>query len=171
MEAVFNLIEQVMFTELIGEITFYSILSTVLKFVFVIIVLSFIYSVVRMISMDLRANLDNKPIKADYLKLLNEPGQFEFPIRNEYYLTDNTTIGRADDNSIVIKDRQMSKHQARIVKNNGIYFIDDLGSTNPTMVNGVVISQPTQLKSLDVLNVGGVDFAFINGDSDEKQYF
>ncbi len=168
MKALFNLLESVFFTKLFGQVTLYAILSTGLKFVFVIIVLLFLSRIVRMITLDIRSSYQRGPVKSAYLKLLNDPREFDFPIRDEYYLSDNTTIGRADDNNIVIKDRQMSKHQAHIVQNEGHYIIDDMGSTNPTMVNETEIDQPTELLSHDLINVGGIDFAFINGADDEK---
>lgn len=164
MEQVFNILEKIFFTNLFGEVTLYSILATVLKFIFVIIILAFIYSVVKMITMDMKNALQDVPVEANYLKLLNNPREFDYPIRNEYYLSDNTTIGRADDNSIVIKDKQVSKHQARIIERQGVYLIDDLGSTNPTLVNGQEIIQPTQLYAHDIINFAGVEFSFINGD-------
>lgn len=169
MEVIFDVLESALFANIIGDITLYSILSTALKFIFVIIVLVFIYKIVRMITMDVRVTLSAPPIQADFLKLLSDPLLYDYPIKNEYYLSDNTTIGRADDNTIVIKDRQMSKYQARIIQNQGLYFIDDLGSTNPTMVNGYIISQPTQLNSHDVITVGGIDFAFVDGGRHAKQ--
>ncbi len=169
MEVIFDVMEGILFTNIVGEITLYSILSTALKFIFVLIVLVFIYKIVKMITMDVRATLQEPPVQADFLKLLSDPLLYEYPIKNEYYLSDNTTIGRADDNTIVIKDRQMSKYQARIIQNQGQYFIDDLGSTNPTMVNGYVISQPTQLNAHDVITVGGIDFAFVDGGNNAKQ--
>lgn len=168
MDFIFNFLESVMFTKLFGSVTLYALLSGLLKFVFVLIVLVFIYKIVVMITLDIKSAYRRVPIKSAYLKLLNDAHAFDFPIREEYYLTDNTTIGRADDNAIVIKDRQMSKHQAHIIQNGGRYFIDDMGSTNPTRVNDRAVDQPTELFSRDVISVGGVDFAFVNGGDDAQ---
>ena len=49
---------------------------------------------------------------------------------------DVTTIGRSPDNDVKIDNRGVSSHHARIVWENGAYFVEDLGSTNGTYVNG-----------------------------------
>lgn len=170
MELVFKVLEKILFTNLIGDIDTYTILSVMFKFIFVIIVLSFIYSIVKMMTLDIRSTLRKKTyIKSAYLKLLNDPREFDFPIRDEYYLTDNTTIGRSEDNSIVIKNKIMSKHQAQIVENGGRYFIDDKGSTNGTMVNNMVIDHPKELMDKDVISLGDISFLFMNGADDENR--
>ena len=45
------------------------------------------------------------------------------------------TIGRRQDNDIVIADPTISTHHARILRNGEKFFIEDLGSTNGTFVN------------------------------------
>lgn len=163
----FNTLEAVFFTELFGKVTIYMILSTVLKFIFVIIALSFISRIVRMITMDIQQTTARRPVQAASLRLLSNPDDYDFPLRDEYYLSDNTSIGRADDNTIVIKDRQMSKHQAVIVQNGSHFFIDDLQSTNPTTVNDGIVLQPTELHSRDIVALGGLHFVFLNEEEHE----
>ena len=163
----FNTLEAVFFTELFGKVTIYMILSTLLKFIFVIIVLSFISRIVRMITMDIQQTTARRPVQAASLRLLSNPDDYDFPLRDEYYLSDNTSIGRADDNTIVIKDRQMSKHQAVIVQNGSHFFIDDLQSTNPTTVNDGIVLQPTELHSRDIVALGGLHFVFLNEEEHE----
>ncbi len=169
MNGFFSAMEALFFTDLIGSIDLYTILSTVLKFIFVLIVLIFVSRIVRMITMDIRATVRRSPNEAASLKLLQNPQFLDFPIRDVYFLSDNTSIGRADDNTIVIKDRQMSKHQARIVKNGTRFFIDDLKATNPTRVNAEVVTQPRELHSHDILTLGGLEFVFIHGETDENE--
>lgn len=167
MAGFFDLLEQIFFTKLIGEITLYTILSATFKFLFVLLVLNFVYKMIRMISMDIRSSYRVPVVQGGYLKLLNDPHSVGIPIREMYYLTENTTIGRADDNAIVIKLPQLSKHQARIMQHGQQYFIDDLGSTNPTRVNGVPVEQPLELKTRDILSMGGLDFIFVKGAANE----
>lgn len=167
MNEFFNALEVLFFTELFGKITLYMILSTVLKFVFVLVVLSFISRIVRMITMDIQQSAVRRPVQAATLRLLSNPDDYDFPLRDEYYLSDNTSIGRADDNTIVIKDRQMSKHQAVIVQNGSHFFIDDLHATNPTTINDAIVSQPTELHSRDIVALGGLHFVFLNEEEHE----
>lgn len=163
METIFDKLENILFTPLFGSINLYVILSTILKFFFVLIVLAYVRRIVKMIYLDISSATLKEPENVAYFKLLNDPHRYDFPIRNEYYLADNTTVGRADDNYIVLKDPRMSKHQAIIVQQNGHYFIDDRGSTNPTMINDRPVQGPTELLSHDIVTLGDIDFAFING--------
>jgi hypothetical protein len=51
-------------------------------------------------------------------------------------LDGTTTLGRADDNNVVLNEDRVSNHHARIVKRAGVYWLEDLGSTNGTYVDG-----------------------------------
>ena len=51
------------------------------------------------------------------------------------------TIGRADDNAVVVADGRVSRHHARIQARRGALVLTDLGSTNGTRVNGVAVSE------------------------------
>jgi hypothetical protein len=64
-----------------------------------------------------------------------------------------TTIGRAPDNSICIKDPSVSSHHARIDFYQGKYFISDLQSSNGTYVNNARVEQ-AQLKNQDLVALG-----------------
>jgi len=85
---------------------------------------------------------------------------------NEYPLTqENTTVGRNSDNDIVLEN-PASGHHARIVKSANQYSIEDLGSTNGTMVNGQKITQPRVLTAGDVITIGRHELRF---ESDNAQ--
>lgn len=47
-----------------------------------------------------------------------------------------TTIGRAEDNSLVLHDPDVSLHHAEITVSNGAFFLRDAGSTTGTFLNG-----------------------------------
>ena len=47
------------------------------------------------------------------------------------------TLGRGEANSITILDAGMSKSHARVIKAEGKFYIEDLGSTNGTYINGM----------------------------------
>ena len=69
---------------------------------------------------------------------------------------DVVTIGRADDNSIVLADPEVSAHHARIVWDDrrSYYYIEDLGSVEGTYVNERPIAGPVKLHHGDVIRVG-----------------
>ena len=65
-------------------------------------------------------------------------------------------VGRSPGSDIIIGADYVSSRHARFVLMGQNLFIEDLGSTNGTAVNGVYISEPTALKSGDKIAVGDV---------------
>ncbi len=63
------------------------------------------------------------------------------------------TIGRKPDNDLVIDNPAVSGHHARVVKEEGGFFIEDLGSTNGTFLNDAKV-QKQKLKNTDRVSVG-----------------
>ncbi len=63
------------------------------------------------------------------------------------------TIGRKPDNDLVIDNPAVSGHHARVVQEEGAFFIEDLGSTNGTFLNDAKV-QKQKLKNADCINVG-----------------
>ena len=51
------------------------------------------------------------------------------------------TIGRASDNGLVVRDGRVSRHHARISGRRGALVLTDLGSTNGSRVNGLLVSE------------------------------
>jgi len=52
----------------------------------------------------------------------------------------STRIGRRKDNDLVLDSSAVSKYHARIVRDGNRYYVDDLGSTNGVLRNGVPLS-------------------------------
>jgi pSer/pThr/pTyr-binding forkhead associated (FHA) protein len=63
------------------------------------------------------------------------------------------TIGRNENNDVHIDNLGVSKKHARIVKQNGAYIIEDLKSTNGTLVNNERVTT-ARLADSDVVTVG-----------------
>jgi hypothetical protein len=74
-------------------------------------------------------------------------------IKGQWYLANETTLGRWQDNDIVIDDRWVSRHHARIRHQDDQYLVEDLGSKNGTQVNGQRITEPTRLADGDELQI------------------
>ena len=66
------------------------------------------------------------------------------------------TIGRQADNRLVLLDNRASRNHARIVEENGSYFIEDLNSRHGVFVNGERI-QRRQLANSDRIDFGFQD--------------
>lgn len=66
----------------------------------------------------------------------------------------NTDMGRSPDVDIPIADAGLSRRHARIVSEGGNYFIEDLGSTNGTFLNGNKVTQRLKLENGARIQVG-----------------
>ena len=63
------------------------------------------------------------------------------------------TFGRAKDNQVQIADTTVSAHHAQIVTYFNASYVEDLGSTNGTFVNGKRV-QMHVLKPGDTISIG-----------------
>jgi adenylate cyclase len=77
-----------------------------------------------------------------------------YPIVNK-----STTIGRSDENDIVLRNVGISRKHVKIYKKAKNYFLADLGSSNGTKVNGKFI-QKIKLSHNDVISIGTCDLIF-----------
>ncbi len=68
------------------------------------------------------------------------------------------TIGRQDDNTVVLVDPQVSRHHARLSWQGGTYVVHDLDSANGTFVNEQRLTVPRRLQDGDVLRLGNTVF-------------
>ncbi len=73
----------------------------------------------------------------------------------------NITLGRESANDVRLEDSFASHEHARIFYHQGQYWLEDLGSTNGTFINGQRIKEATVLLSGDRLKIGGVTFQFM----------
>ena len=71
-----------------------------------------------------------------------------------------TTIGRNDDNAIVLASAQVSRYHARIDWAGAEYLFEDLHSTNGSWLNGEQATAPCALKDGDVLRLGDCELVF-----------
>ncbi|HWG43096.1 MAG TPA: SpoIIE family protein phosphatase [Gemmataceae bacterium] len=67
---------------------------------------------------------------------------------------DSLLIGRQEDAAIYLDSLAVSRQHARIHCHGGEFFVEDVGSSNGTFVNGRRISAPTPLTERDALQIG-----------------
>lgn len=71
------------------------------------------------------------------------------------------TIGRSEDNQLVLKDPYVSGHHAVIFLKNNDYVIEDLKSTNGTLLNDVKLEKQSYLNIDDEIAIGEYVFKII----------
>jgi adenylate cyclase len=71
------------------------------------------------------------------------------------------TVGRSDDNNLVLPDRWISRNHAMIqMMETGEFYLIDLGSRNGSFVNGRRVSVPVTLADGDQLTFGQTELQF-----------
>ncbi len=76
----------------------------------------------------------------------------------KHSLTVNNRIGRAADNSLVLRDDTASAHHARLSFHEGQWWLEDLGSRNGTAVNGIALEGPLVVTYGDQIAFGRIEF-------------
>jgi pSer/pThr/pTyr-binding forkhead associated (FHA) protein len=146
----------------------------VLKIVFLVLLYFFIWRIVRTASRDLRVPQESFILAPDgppgspsgraaapKRRLvvvrsadLGEGEQFELN-------SSQVTIGRGRQNDISISsDEFASARHARFESRGNGVWVQDLGSTNGTYLNGTRLERPRRLTSGDVVRVGETDLRF-----------
>lgn len=76
-----------------------------------------------------------------------------------YLDRDVATIGRGLDNDVVVEDRRVSRHHARLQRGPRGWEIMDLASTNGSFVNGRQVKQRL-IAHGDTISLGGLEMKF-----------
>lgn len=78
------------------------------------------------------------------------------PTPNEEILLSQSLMrmGRGANNEIVLQDPEVSRQHAQITERDGIYYLDDLGSTNGTFLNAQRVVGTMALEDNDTINLG-----------------
>ena len=70
------------------------------------------------------------------------------------------TVGRAQDNAIVLNDGKVSRAHLSVSGKAGAFTVTDRGSTYGTLLNGQALTAPATLKNGDILQLGGHTLTF-----------
>jgi pSer/pThr/pTyr-binding forkhead associated (FHA) protein len=78
----------------------------------------------------------------------------------EYFFESEASLGRTDENNVIITDSGVSRRHARIVGGEGIFTIEDQGGPNGTRLNGERLTSPEVLRDGDCLQIGETTLLF-----------
>jgi len=73
---------------------------------------------------------------------------------------EGATMGRADGSDITVDDPFASSAHARIFSRGDFMYIEDMGSTNGTYLNGRQLHTAERLKVADVVRIGDSEYRY-----------
>jgi hypothetical protein len=83
----------------------------------------------------------------------HEPG-------TELEIGDSATLGRSPKSDIPVDDPYASAAHARIFPRGQFMYIEDMGSTNGTYLNGRQLRHPEQLRVADTIRIGETEWRY-----------
>jgi hypothetical protein len=143
-----------------------------LKIGFLVLLYLFLWKIVRTASRDLRTPQESFVLAPQQVRRGSPPPERRVSGRLVFvdgtngdgraYQIDSAavTVGRGNANDIPLDDEFASTVHARVEARPDGVWLEDVGSTNGTAVNGVVIEQPRKLAPGDVIRIGETDLRF-----------
>jgi FHA domain len=83
----------------------------------------------------------------------HEPG-------TSFDIGDGATMGRSDGAAIRVDDPFASSAHARIFPRGEYMYLEDMGSTNGTYLNGRTLKAPERLKMADIVRIGDSEYRY-----------
>ncbi len=117
-------------------------------------------------TLEMDVALDRSALDIQYAKLEID-AHIKTNIQDNPYIMEKhrVTIGRRTDNDIVIQDPTVSRQHCAVTYENGVYFIEDLGTTNGTFVDGKKVIQKAFLNKSCKIMIGDASIHFYALDS------
>ena len=135
--------------------------AIVFGIVFIIILYFIIYYSLKIMYKDVKGGGRRRPQikkKNHGLEVLEAAEKGDIKVGTVIPVRSTISIGRNETNSIVLVDLHASGNHAKLLIKNEILFIEDLDSTNGTLVNGKRIRGKIKLFSNDVVKIGMTKF-------------
>ena len=136
----------------------------ILRLLFIVLLYLFLMQVVIAITRDLRKtatgsenSLNKAPPVVGHL-IVVDSGPSKILPGTRFDLSPQTTIGRGPTNSIQLTDNFISSEHTRLWFRNGLWYVQDAGSTNGTYVNNQPAREALAARFGDIIQVGFIRF-------------
>jgi predicted component of type VI protein secretion system len=134
----------------------------IFKILIIAIVYLIIFFALRLIYKDMKNGGKEKSVKKSFAIEVVESGENTALKKGSIFIIHRElTMGRKDDNTVILSDPYVSSHHGKISLKNTDYILQDLGSTNGIQHNGQRIVDSVILKSGDAIKVGGARFKVV----------
>ena len=133
----------------------------IIRLLFLALLYAFLFVVTRVLMRDLRAASHGRGELGRLVVVASPSGE---PAAGAAFPLDAiATLGRDVNNSIVVDDPFASGEHAVLTFRGRSWYVEDLGSTNGTFVNGAPVARVAPLGFGDELQVGDVQFRLERG--------
>ena len=149
----------------------YDPISVALKFGFLAVLYVFVLVIARSAFKDLRRTLSPAP---DATGFHAAPAYAEAPQGpdgwlvverggglerdHRFDLIGGLSIGRSKEADVQIEDRYASSLHARVFSREGRFYVEDMNSTNGTLLNGATLQGEAELIDRDTIQIGDTAF-------------
>lgn len=142
---------------------FSKLMTWVFGIIFIVILYSIIYYALKIMYKDVKGGKKKKAPgkKAHGLEVLKTIYNGTLGIGSVIPVTSTISIGRREDNSIVLNDQFVSSYHAKIYVKNNDFYLEDLASTNGTFINDSKVEGRVRLKVNDQIRMGSTVFKVI----------
>jgi hypothetical protein len=127
----------------------------ILRLIFLALLYAFLWTVARVLLRDLRAAAREPGAELGRLVVQASPSG-EPSLGAAFSLDAVTTLGRDVNNTIVVEDEFASGSHAVLTYRGRAWYVEDLGSTNGTFVNGNQVDGIASIAFGDELQLGNV---------------
>ncbi|MFV9505305.1 MAG: FHA domain-containing protein [Oscillochloridaceae bacterium umkhey_bin13] len=139
------------------------VLMLLLRVAVVFLLYFFLWQVLRVVARDLASGGQpplSQPTPYGRLVVVSA-GQTGIPVGKIFPLSPITVIGRSTDAEVSLNDSFLSAEHARLSLRNGLWALEDLGSTNGTFLNGFEVRAATEVHDGDLVRVGRVELKLV----------
>lgn len=145
--------------------SFSRIIAGAFGIVFIVILYVIIYYALKIMYKDVKnGGKRRRPpvVKGNYgLEIISSGENSDLKDGSIIPIRSDLTIGRKDNNSIILGDHHVSGNHAKIIVRNDTLYIEDLNSTNGTFLNGTKVNGKVKLSNKDELKIGTTVFKIL----------
>ncbi|SHE69847.1 FHA domain-containing protein [Clostridium fallax] len=136
---------------------FTKLMSGIFTIFFAIILYAIIYYALRIMYKDVKGGKKKKVVKnrkVHGLEVISAGESQNLKSGSVIPVRETITIGRREENSIVIQDKFVSGSHAKVYVKNDEFYLEDLNSTNGTFLNNNQVKGKVKLKVNDEIRLG-----------------
>ena len=140
-----------------------TMISSIMKYAIIAIIYLIIIFALRIMYKDIKGGGKKKTVikKTMGLEVIDRGENFNLRVGAVIPLNDELSVGRKADNLLILGDKYVSSQHVRIYRKNTDYILQDLGSTNGTLMNKKRVKDKVVIKKGDEIKIGTSIFKVI----------